>query len=261
MLHNLNSDERDFRISFNEKDHTYLIDNILPCVSVTTIINSFHEKFNADLILEKMRKKIDNDPANKYYGKTNEEIKKEWNLSGKIASELGTKMHYQIECFYNGDLNSINEDMIEIKYHFKNFHEEYVQKHNLTAYRTEWRIFDEDAEIAGTIDMVYIDEFNDLHIFDWKRTKSLEKVNNYANMFCPLHHLPDCNFWHYSLQLNIYRYILIKKYNRSIKSLNLVILHEINNNYIVEEVPILEKEVEIIFNMIKMNKQKKINCL
>ena len=37
----------------------------------------------------------------KYYGMTPQQIKDQWNENGRIASEAGTKMHYDIECFYN----------------------------------------------------------------------------------------------------------------------------------------------------------------
>ena len=33
--------------------------------------------------------------------KAREEIKKKWKYEGIVASDAGTKMHYNIECFYN----------------------------------------------------------------------------------------------------------------------------------------------------------------
>ena len=56
----------------------------------------------------------------KYFGKTKEEIKQQWNQNGKEASEAGTKLHYDIECFYNG--KKIDNDSIEYK-QFLSFNE------------------------------------------------------------------------------------------------------------------------------------------
>ena len=62
-------------------------------------------------------------------------------------------------------------------------------------------------------------------------------------------HLPDSNFWHYSLQLNIYRGILERKYGKKISGLYLVCLHP-NNMYKTYDripVPFLDKEIEDLF--------------
>ena len=36
---------------------------------------------------------------------TADEIKAQWNENGRLASEAGTKMHYDIECYYNNNPN------------------------------------------------------------------------------------------------------------------------------------------------------------
>ncbi|GIS21319.1 MAG: hypothetical protein CM15mP121_1710 [Bacteroidota bacterium] len=67
----------------------------------------------------------------------------------KDAAEKGTLLHEKIEDFYN---EKYHQDYpIEFSF-FKNFHDKYP---TLTPYRTEWRIFDARASIAGTVDMVY----------------------------------------------------------------------------------------------------------
>lgn len=58
--------------------------------------------------------------------------------------------------------------------------------------------------------------------------------------------LPDCNFWHYSLQLNVYRKILREKYDINITKLCLVVLHPNNSSqsYDVVELPFMDDELE-----------------
>jgi hypothetical protein len=58
--------------------------------------------------------------------------------------------------------------------------------------------------------------------------------------------MEDCNYSHYSLQLNVYRRILQEKYNMKITKLALVVLHPDNpyENYEVIDVPMLDKEIE-----------------
>jgi len=99
-------------------------------------------------------------------------------------------------------------------------------------YRTEWRIYHEELKIAGSIDMVYENDDGTLSIYDWKRAKDITRMNiykKYAVHEC-LKNVPDTNFFHYSLQLNLYKYILENKYNKKIKDLYLVRLHPNNKN-------------------------------
>ena len=53
-----------------------------------------------------------------------------------------------LEHYYNEDPRE--NDSIEYKY-FMNF----VKEHNLTPYRTEWNVYDEELEMAGSIDMIF----------------------------------------------------------------------------------------------------------
>lgn len=250
MLTIQNAHERDAQIQFYEEGHIYDINGDQSFTSVTTIISKLHEKFDADKTIAKMRRNIQN-VSNKYYGKTDDQIKEEWNNTGTKAALLGTKMHYNIECFYNGEDMPNKLEMIELFDFFDHFHCEHILPKGYKPYRTEWFVFDELLKIAGSIDMVFQDQYDPdlLHIYDWKRTKNLETSNSYKNMYPPVSHLPDSNFWHYSLQLNIYRHILTQKYNKRIGTMFLVVLHENNTEYKVTEVPRLETEIEEIMKL------------
>jgi hypothetical protein len=70
-------------------------------------------------------------------------------------------MHHKIECFYNQPQQSTDAapatNSVEFQY-FLNFNREYVSADEgatLRPYRTEWTVFHEEAQIAGSIDMVY----------------------------------------------------------------------------------------------------------
>jgi ATP-dependent exoDNAse (exonuclease V) beta subunit len=123
---------------------------------------------------------------------------------------------------------------------------------SMKPYRTEWLIFDEDLKISGSIDMVYENEDGTLNIYDWKRSKEIIKTNNwnkYAS--CPeISHVADNNYSHYSLQLNIYKTILERKYGKTVKELYLVRLHPESENYDLIPVPIMENEIKKLFNKI-----------
>jgi ATP-dependent exoDNAse (exonuclease V) beta subunit len=157
-------------------------------------------------------------------------------------------VYTQKELYDNYIKNNKNiDDPIEWEYFIQ-----FVKDHpHLKPYRTEWMIFDEDLKLAGSIDMIYENEDGILSIYDWKRSKEITKINNW-NQYATnplISHMPDTNFWHYALQLNTYKTILERKYGKKIKELYLVRLHPNtqDNTYELLEVPILEKEMNDLF--------------
>jgi ATP-dependent exoDNAse (exonuclease V) beta subunit len=123
-------------------------------------------------------------------------------------------------------------------------------------FRTEWTVYDEEIKIAGSIDMVYKDKATgQLKIYDWKRAKEIKRFD-YKNGTNPIvGHLPNSNFWHYSLQLNIYKAILEKNYGYRVSELFLVRLHpdNENNDYQLIQCADLSNEVNELFQERKQN--------
>lgn len=248
-----NQHERDSHISFEEGPHIYTIDGENDYTSVTTWNHSHFEQFNADKIIEKMMNS-ENWVDSKYYGMTVKEIKDSWKINGAIAAKAGTKLHNDIECFYNNQIDDIKNDSVEYKY-FLNFFEDY--KH-LKPYRTEWMIWDKDLKFAGSIDMVFENNDGTLSIYDWKRSKEIVKKNNfnkYAKTKC-IKHLPDTNYWHYCLQLNVYKKLLEKNYGKKISEMYLVCLHPNYDSYQRIEVASLDKEINLLFELRKKQLNK-----
>lgn len=243
FLNELNAHERDQHIEFDEPTHVYTIKGDSNYTSVTTWNHSHFGHFDSDEIIDNMINsgKLD-DPEYKYYGKSREEIKAMWAQNGLEASTAGTKTHLHIEYFYNN--MTVNDDSIEYVF-FQNF----VKDHpHLEPYRTEWCVYDEDLKIAGSIDMVFKDITNgEYYIYDWKRTKKIDYEGfggKKAKTHC-IRHVDDSNFWHYSLQLNVYRKILASLYGINTTKLCLVVLHPDNcsKNYEIVDLPFMDEEV------------------
>jgi len=234
---------RDADIEFFEGPHIYTVKGKTGYTSVTTFIKGLFEKFDSDVIISKMMSGKNWNANNKYWGMTADEIKAKWNMNGKSASEAGTKMHEDIEYFYNGAERENNS--VEYSY-FMNF----VKDHpDLEPYRTEWMVWDSSLMFAGSIDfLAKVD--GKYVIYDWKRCKKIEKTSGW-NKSCldkDLDYIPDTNFWHYSIQLNIYKYILEKNYDILIDDMYLVCLHPENvpANYIKLKVPLMKDEIDVL---------------
>ena len=248
FLAKLNRHERDADISFEEGPHIYTVKGERGTyTSVTTWVHEHFPKFNADAIIDKMmQSKNWTDPNYKYFGMTREEIKKMWNQKRDASAGAGTNMHYDIECYYNG--MSVENNSIEFQYFL-----EFVKSNppEMKPYRTEWMVYYEEMKLSGSIDMIFENPDGTLQIYDWKRCQEIvhdTPFDQYAITPC-ISHLPDTNFWHYALQLNIYKRILEDKYGKKVTHLCLVCLHPDNANKSFQriEVPILEKEMNDLF--------------
>ena len=245
-LAELHPHERDAHISFDEGPHIYTIDGDSDFMSVTTWNHSHFPHFNANKIIQKMMSS-QKWPQSKYFGMTSQQIKDQWSENGRVASEAGTKMHYDIECFYNN--MDIQNDSIEYKY-FKEFQEDH--NYHLKPFRTEWMVWDKELKFAGSIDMSFLSEDGKIDIYDWKRCKEIKKLNRWesATTKC-IDYLPNANFWHYSLQLNTYKALLEKNYNVKVGDLYLICLHPNNKNesYIKIKCADLSEEVTLLFEL------------
>jgi ATP-dependent exoDNAse (exonuclease V) beta subunit len=269
-----NAHPRDPNLVFDEPTHKYTItcDPDSKYTSVTTWNHSHFPHFDADKVIANMMKGKNWNPENKYWGLTAQQIKDQWSENAASVSGAGTDLHFDIECFMNQELPE-NSDYNTHRTLLENYHDfldqgneppnesdewnyflQYARAFpNFKPYRTEWMIYDEELKLAGSIDMVYENPDGTLSIYDWKRAKEIKKVNSFgesATTEC-INHLPNTNYWHYSLQLNTYKAILEKQYNKSVTDLYLVRLHPNNTRktYDLIKCADLSEEIKELFEL------------
>lgn len=247
MLKSANKHPRDDRIVFDEEPHIYYINGKPAKTSVTTLVHEYFPKFDADAIIDRMM-------SSKWWYKSKyyqhgvpndvirEDIKNSWKQAGVDACTHGTFMHKTIEEYYNQQpLSHPDTDEFNMFLQFANDHKQ------LTPYRTEWEVYMEEVNLAGSIDMVFENSDGTFSIYDWKRTKEIKLKNDYhSHGLSIMGKYDDCNYIHYSLQLNIYKYILEKKYAMTIRDMYLVCMHPLYTKYKKVEVLNLQNEVEQI---------------
>lgn len=248
MLSLQNKHPFDERIRFQEKGHKYWIDNNNEnIISATTYIHTFFSEFDEQKIIDNIQKKKEytSDPDYKYYNMTKEQIKNSWDES----RNLGTSLHKDIENYLNNETYNNSPEF--------NFFLNFTKEHpTWSIYRTEWLIFSEVLKLTGSIDAVFKNEKDEFILVDWKRINVLN-YTGFGNGKFPFEHLPDSNFYHYSLQLNLYRNILEKCYNIKIKDMYLVLLHNTNSSYNKIQVKRMEKEGDYLFDF-RLKKLKDI---
>jgi hypothetical protein len=240
-----NRHPRDQHIVFDEPTHVYTVKGSSKgYVSVTKFLNCFFAPFDADRIIGKMMASP-KWPEHEHYGKTPAQIKAVWNANGAAASSAGTKLHLAIEQFFNGAEHLIAEDLKTTPEwaYFLRFWAKYGA--DLEPFRLEWEVYVEELKLAGSIDGVFRRKSDGaFFIYDWKRVKEIKTENRFENGLAPVDHLPDTNYWHYSLQLNTYRYILENYYGIRIEGMYLVVLHPDFPSFKRVEVARMDEEVE-----------------
>ena len=164
---------------------------------------------------------------------TDEEILKKWKSTSKEACRLGSIMHDSIEKFL---LTGEKPDPVTLE--FQNFMDYFwkplVEEQGYTFDSAEQKLcynYQGKMRIAGTFDALFKDPEGRLVLCDWKRSKKVEPDSTYP----PLKdHQPskvfkwhDNSWFHYNLQLNIYRRMYeLSHPGKKIHKLLLVCMHE-----------------------------------
>ena len=246
--------QQDGKLSFNEEAHRYSLDGV-EFRSVSNIVGMFFREFDAEAMSLK-----------KCNGDTLEaaKLREAWESKGAVASQAGTFLHKQIEDYLNGKLvpellcsvcykgKHVNvEDTIDISREW-NYFKSFERDVTFAPFRTEWRVYDADARMAGTLDFVCRCNDGTYEIYDWKRSNKIDPTerNRWASGLNGLEHLTDTSYIHYCLQQNLYRYMLEKNYGIKVSRMNLVVLHPELPCYRVVPIPPMEREVAHIIRKI-----------
>jgi hypothetical protein len=235
-INELNRHHRDSRIKFFPQPHIYLIDDNPNTISASTLVKRFFEDFDEEhWAATKARQR----------GVTTQTQKDEWEANRKNSADLGTQLHLEIEKYFESNKTIKPHNKPEFDY-FIRFYEKHLL--HLKLYRTEWRIFDDLINVAGTADMIFKKDDGTYAIYDWKRSKDIKEYNNFNNGIGVCSDLDDCNYNHYCLQLNIYKKILEDHYAKPVSEMYFVRLHPNFDDYKIFPVPNMREKVDNMFD-------------
>ena len=252
MLSHMYPLARDKRIEFIESTHVYRVDQKIQVPrSVTQLVHQFQEPFDAPTIIEKMKNGKRWPEKREEYLKmdgnemSSEEIQAKWDANKEMASKRGTLLHWYCEMFLNG-AQLHGPFSTEFRYFLK-FYKEFMLRRGIVPVRTELSVFHAGLGCAGQLDLLAKYHNTESYvIFDWKRSKEIKTSNVFRNLLPPLEHLEDTNFNTYSLQLNLYKYILETEYGLRIDELYLASFHECNEAPDIRTVDFMPLEINAI---------------
>ena len=248
-----NAHPRDSLIAFDEGPHKYYIcGQSTGWTSVTSVIHRFCQPFDS---LETATRMVNSSyfprrSTHAIYRSMFRNLQHDkelmitslisyWDINAKEARDLGTKMHNDIEMFYNEEPHDSDGPEFAL---FKQYHRD-QREQGRRAFRTEVVLWSREHMVCGSCDMLYRDAGGNFHLRDWKRSKKIRRKSfGKQKMKGRLSHLPDCNYSHYSLQLNLYRYLLETFYDMPISSMAIVVFHPAQEQYLEIMVPRMQRE-------------------
>jgi len=175
--------------SLDASTHTYYDDQGEPIrYSVTQYIARFFPPFRAQAIASCLARKR---------GVTTPEVLAEWRQTATHGSEVHEGIHHW--------LNGVEEDFQhEAFFAFVNDHPGW------TLIKSEYVVH--RGSIAGSIDALFVDEEGRYHLVDWKTTSKDLRRDYGRRALPPIDHLADTAFEKYSLQLHLYRHLLLPEH-------------------------------------------------
>lgn len=275
-------------IAFVEETHKYFDVTNPDAVftSVTTMIHSYTQEFDKSFwsaykALEKLlpkdswniekksllnSKKFDkvllelHNISENDFNREQQRILDEWDEENRRSCDRGTKIHAELENSFYAKKQDINLSKFEIGGKFecrKDYSDLDIENGVYPEYLISRISEDGKLRIAGQIDLL-VKKGNKITIADWKTNKKIEtksfynsKTKSSVKMKFPLNNLDDVNYWHYTLQLSTYAW-MVQKLNPEFEIEDLVLVHfDHNDNMTVYHLPYLKDEVIKMLNHFK----------
>lgn len=239
-------DKRNGDVCFNESEHKYWNKSTGDVfTSVTTLIGKYSQPFDGEFwstykAIERFmgedfkmlkggilkNKDLSNKKVEEL-GLPLEEIEKhrkdilqEWADKNKASLERGNKIHLEQELKYttkekcNMKHYGLDNEFIVRSNNFELDVDRGVFPEYLIYFSKYFEKYDITVNLAGQVDLV-IKDLNSLFIRDYKTNEKID-TKSYFNTFnkkhqtmlYPLSNLMDCNFYHYTMQMSMYAYMI-----------------------------------------------------
>ena len=236
-------------VTFFDIPHEYFLDG-KKLISVTTLIHQYQEEFQEDFWA---------DIKGMQHGLTANQVKRAWRFINKKGTIKGSAIHdYAENLFQNKEfeyplqtiLNEFGFDPVINEYeitkqHVDKFYDDVRGK--LIPIRTEFIVYDRESLIGGMLDMLFYNvKAGEFQVWDWKSNKKFtteEKSRHLLNELCMIE---DCDLELYSLQLELYKYIIEKNTGIKLGKSYIVWFSHNNPTYKVIETKNRRYDIEVI---------------
>ena len=245
------------RITFVEKNHSYLIDGKTSgSPSVTRLLKKFKKEFDKDTAAARVAKRM---------RVSTKQVLADWELNNLFSTTQGSMLHKYIENYYNNkrvefegnfdglgydEKKKIAENLPKLISYFQNFYNDY---NHLLCIKNEIVLGDiEDTRVCGMSDMLcYNTQTDEWEIIDYKTNKKMEKKSKYGNLLYPFEDMSEGEINEYTIQLNTYKYFVEKHTSLKIGKMRIIWFNVVNDNYCVYNLDDIQLKIKLMFDKFK----------
>ena len=239
-------------VKYYDEPHKYYIGE-QSLTSGTAFVGEFKEKFDsAGQAIKSAGKK----------GVSVEEMLAEWEFKGDFSRTKGTLLHNYAENHWQNKIFPLDYTPYDEKFGeglmkgrleecIRMFHDFYNESNSaLIPIAMELVVGDAELGIGGMVDALFWnDKHGELQIWDYKTNKEIAEYSKYRKrMQVPINFLQDCELEAYSIQLNLYKYIIQKNTNLRIGKCYLVHIHEEQEKYNVIECKEYQEIIQLLID-------------
>ena len=237
---------------FVDETHTYYYKGEKVSISTTGLIHQYSNEFDKwEMSANVARKK----------GVSQLEVLEEWRIENLHSTIKGSMIHEFAQSLWEGkdyifkyddipdkiNIRRLQEELLVMSNQAVNFYKDYKDLYDLVGCEIYLGVPDFDE--CGATDMLLKNKFTEeLLVIDFKSNKRIDYESfGHKKMKVPLQKYEDCNYIHYSIQLNAYSYKIEYMTGIKVKEKLLIYFDCTKDNYEVIEPLEMRKEVIEIY--------------
>ena len=251
---------------FFEGSHTYYLNGKKVGISTTGLIHQYSQEFDKWSMSANVASKR---------GVSQLDILEEWRIENLHSTIKGSMIHEFAQSLWEGkdyifkyeyipkeiNLRRLQEELLVMSGQALNFYKDYKDMYDLVGCEIYLGVPEYDE--CGATDMLLKNKFTDeLLVIDFKSNKRIDyEAFKHQKMKVPLQKYEDCNYIHYSLQLNAYAYKIEYMTGIKVKDKLLIYFDCNKDNYEVIEPLDMRKEVIEIYENRRVKNMNSIPIL
>jgi len=239
---------------FIDETHTYYYKGEKVSISTTGLIHQYSNEFDKwEMSAHVARKR----------GISQLEVLEEWRVENLHSKIKGSMIHEFAQSLWEGkdyifkydnipeeiNIRRLQEELLVMSNQAVNFYKDYKDLYDLVGCEIYLGVPDFDE--CGATDMLLKNKFTEeLLVIDFKSNKRIDYESfGHKKMKIPLQKYEDCNYIHYSIQLNAYSYKIEYMTGIKVKEKLLIYFDCTKDNYeIIEPLEMRKEVIEIYEN-------------
>lgn len=227
-------------LEFDSASHSYLNPHTKErYISATQLISKFKKPFDVDAMSKRVATRE---------GVSQDEIKERWKKINSDSKVYGSKIHSVLEDYNSAKIVAEGyEDLI-------NNYKKLSVIADDDALLVEEKLHNNSYKLAGTADIIRLEDKGGFSVFDLKTNKKFNLFNQYSEyLLHPLDHLTACEYTTYALQLSLYAFMYQCMTGRNVNQLGIIYYNKEDKEFVYYPAPYMKADVVLMLEYYAKN--------